>query len=377
MKKTLQNSMRSSIIQIDAFRNKSLHGFLYVDLDGATVTAAYFEEHETENVYKLRPDTKISVISDVVELTYTNITGRDVIETMTLDGQVAWAGVGALLAISEAEALLMDAEARQQQGEPPVPSIVTIAYKKNFSFIVGTEWSERYETESQLELIKQDLKMAIDQLFFSNADIQQWQRDEVKDLKNWKAGIYFLNVGDFTYTIEIEPLEEAEPTCTITLLEKEHLPGAYLTVVVTPECTRTIHNYSQESRQEYVDNLVQQLKASNVSYVINSEEVEIQMKNVEQSLTLIKGGAARQFRIVEEITEDMKGIVAVVDGGALKGLVELLEIILGSVAPYKVIVEDEHGSHVEYHTREQRLEYGIELAIAEIEELLYEAEENN
>lgn len=188
MKKSLSNSIRSSINQIDALKRESLNGYLYVELDGATPTAAYFEEYETGRVYQLRPDTTVTMISNSDEtLVYTNLTGRDVLETMTLDGKVAYAGAGALLAISEAKALLIDAEAEQ-------------------------------------------------------------------------------------------PQEEAEPKCTITLLEKEHLPGAFIVEVLTPECKRTIHHYSDKSRTEYVDDLVRQLEFSGVSYVVKKSEGESKWK---------------------------------------------------------------------------------------------------
>lgn len=178
MKKTLQNSMRESISSIDGASRNALHGFIFTN-DSATV--AYFQEHETGNIHKLEPDTPITVISNSdEELTHIETTGKDVLETLTTDGQVAYAGADAFLAMSEA-ALLVDAEAEQ-------------------------------------------------------------------------------------------PQEEAKPKCTITLYEKEHLPGAFITEVVTPECTRTIHNFSIASRAEYVKSLTEQLEMSGVSYVVNGLE---------------------------------------------------------------------------------------------------------
>ena len=85
-----------------------------------------------------------------------------------------------------------------------------------------------------------------------------------------------LREEPFVPFIERQPRKEAEPKCTITLLEKEHLPGAFIAEVVTPKCTRTIHHYSDKSRAEYVDDLVRQLELSDVSYVVNKSEGEKQ-----------------------------------------------------------------------------------------------------
>ncbi|MBE1557006.1 hypothetical protein [Sporosarcina limicola] len=85
-----------------------------------------------------------------------------------------------------------------------VPSVVQISYKKNHSQIIGTEWAERYETESQRGLIEQDIQMAVGQFYSNIMDIPQWQLDELRDLQNLKPGTYFLDVGDFSYTVDIE-----------------------------------------------------------------------------------------------------------------------------------------------------------------------------
>lgn len=66
-----------------------------------------------------------------------------------------------------------------------------------------------------------------------------------------------------------------------------------------------------------------------------------------------------------------EGVPVLIDSAKLDDVLQTLESILGSIAPYKTLVEDIGGKRVEYQTREQRLEFGIEWAVEAIDGLLY------
>ncbi|WP_391123488.1 hypothetical protein [Psychrobacillus sp. L3] len=94
---TLSESMRESMIELDAMERKALAGFIFVDLSAeGGVTAAYFED-KSGKVHSLDLASKLQVITtDENGVNYHDINGQDIFNRKNDSGGPLFAGMAAL-----------------------------------------------------------------------------------------------------------------------------------------------------------------------------------------------------------------------------------------------------------------------------------------
>lgn len=83
---------------------------------------------------------------------------------------------------------------------------VTIELRKNHEHILsGREFKEGYELEYHENMIRKDIDEAIEEYEQDKLpdEIDDYIKEEIKDLETLKPGRYSLDVGDYTYHINI------------------------------------------------------------------------------------------------------------------------------------------------------------------------------
>jgi hypothetical protein len=95
--KTINESMRDSIVELDAIERKAELGYIFVDLSmRGKVTAAYFEA-KGGYVHTLDPTSKLQVITSNEDgVSYYDITGQDIFDRKNDSGNPLFAGMNAL-----------------------------------------------------------------------------------------------------------------------------------------------------------------------------------------------------------------------------------------------------------------------------------------
>ena len=95
--KTMNESMRDSIVELDAIERKAELGYIFVDLSmRGKVTAVYFEG-KGGYVHTLDPTSKLQVITSNEDgVSYYDITGQDIIDRKNDSGNPLFAGMNAL-----------------------------------------------------------------------------------------------------------------------------------------------------------------------------------------------------------------------------------------------------------------------------------------